>query len=182
MALGERLAPAASLLSPRGNVPARGGGRRFYRHCAAGEVDGADLLARTDEIAAFVEDASARYGLDPQRIAAFGHSAGANAALSLLLRRSALLRGACLLRPTYIAHVEHDPRADLRDRYVLVAAGDRDPLSSREQARQIAQILRASGARVSLHCEPFAEHPITHGDLVCSVRWWRELTRGVSAA
>jgi predicted esterase len=176
--LGQRLAPAAALLSPRGNMLADGGGRRLYEHTAAGAVDAADLRTRTDDIAAFVAAAVAEHRLDAARIAAFGHSAGANVALCLLLGQPALLRGACLLRPTHVGAAAGDPRPDLAGRHVLVAAGERDPLSSAEQTTRLVQLLRDGGATVSLHSDPRAGHPITQGDLLRSVRWWRELTTG----
>ena len=72
---------------------------RFFRRLAVGRLDIPDLLARTDELAAFVADAARRYQRDPARIIALGLSNGANIAVSLLFRHPGLLRGAVLLRP-----------------------------------------------------------------------------------
>ena len=57
--LGRQLAPEAALLSPRGQV-LENGMPRFFRRLAVGRLDIPDLLARTDELAAFVGDAAVR--------------------------------------------------------------------------------------------------------------------------
>ena len=52
--------PRAALLSPRGKV-LEAGMPRFFRRLAVGQLDIPDLLARTDELAAFVSAATAAY-------------------------------------------------------------------------------------------------------------------------
>src|ERR1700684_3463296 len=83
--IGRRLAPHAAVLSPRGKV-LESGMPRFFRRLAVGQLDIPDLLARTDELAAFVAAAAEAYQRDPERIVAVGLSNGANIAASLLLR------------------------------------------------------------------------------------------------
>ena len=58
---GERLAPGAALLSPRGKVLEHGM-PRFFRRLAEGVFDLEDLAARTDELADFVTRAREAYG------------------------------------------------------------------------------------------------------------------------
>lgn len=53
---GERLAPGAALISPRGKV-SENGAPRFFRRLAEGVFDMADLKARAQELADFVERA-----------------------------------------------------------------------------------------------------------------------------
>jgi predicted esterase len=48
--LGRRLAPRASLLSPRGTVLEGGVARRFFRRHSLTELDLDDLRERTDEL------------------------------------------------------------------------------------------------------------------------------------
>ncbi len=131
--LGRRLAPGATLLSPRGKELENGVTRRFFRRHSPTELDIPDLLARTDEMADFVAAAAAAYGLDAGRIVALGYSNGANIAASLLLRRPGTLRGAALLRP--MLPYEPDRPLRLEGTSVLVAAGARDPLIPRRAAR-----------------------------------------------
>jgi predicted esterase len=54
--LGRALDPDSALLSPRGHVSEHGA-NRWFRRLAEGVFDIDDLLARTDELAAFVGDA-----------------------------------------------------------------------------------------------------------------------------
>ncbi len=51
---GERLAPGAALLSPRGKVSEQGASR-FFRRLAEGVFDLEDLAFRTQELAEFVD-------------------------------------------------------------------------------------------------------------------------------
>ena len=174
VALGRRLAPDAALLSPRGKV-LEGSMPRFFRRLAVGRLDIPDLLARTDELAAFVGDAAAHYGRDPSRIVAVGLSNGANIAAGLLLRRPGVLRGAALLRPMLPYEPERPPALAGTD--VLIDAGEADPYSPPQQVSRLAEILAAGGAAVTLHTEPGAGHALTAGDVATVTRWTAERAR-----
>src|SRR6266550_3414526 len=75
--LGERVAPGAALLSPRGGV-LENGAPRFFRRIAEGKFDPAEVRTRALELAAFIRAAVSHYELDPSRICALGFSNGAN--------------------------------------------------------------------------------------------------------
>ncbi|HWD75804.1 MAG TPA: alpha/beta hydrolase [Solirubrobacteraceae bacterium] len=166
--LGRRLAPNTALLSPRGQV-LEAGMPRFFRRHAVGQLDIPDLLTRTDDLARFVGDAAAGYGLDPKRVIALGFSNGANIAVSLLLRHPHLLRGAALLRPAL--PYEPDDPLSLIGTDVLIAAGEGDPFSSAESTQRLNAILDAAGADVTLHREPGAGHNLGQGDLRALTEW-----------
>jgi predicted esterase len=166
--LGRRLAPNAALLSPRGQV-LEAGMPRFFRRHAVGQLDIPDLLTRTDDLARFVGDGVAAYGLDPERVVALGFSNGANVAVSLLLRHPRLLRAAALLRPTL--PYEPDGPLSLTGTAVLIAAGERDPFSSTASTQRLSAILDAAGAGVTLHREPGARHNLGPGDLRALTDW-----------
>src|SRR4051794_4177925 len=172
--LGRRIAPGAALLSPRGKV-SENGAPRFFRRLAVGRLDIPDLLARTDELAAFVAAASAAYGIHAGRVVAVGFSNGANIAASLLLRRPEVLRGAALLRPMLPYEPERTPALTGTD--VLVAAGEGDPYSSAEQTLRLAEVLREGGAEVTVHTAAGAGHSLTRDDLVQTARWMAAVTR-----
>lgn len=165
--LGRALAPGWALLSPRGKV-LEGGAPRFFRRLAEGVFDHEDLVARTHELAAFVEGAAGEYGLDPGRIVAVGFSNGANIAASLLLLHPGLLAGAVLLRA--MVPFEPDPLPDLTGTRVLLATGARDPLVRPENSRRLADLLARAGAGVDVHVEA-AGHGLTQGDLEAARRW-----------
>lgn len=171
--LGRRLAPSGALLSPRGKV-LEAGMPRFFRRLAIGQLDIPDLLARTDELAAFVTAAAAQYGRDPAKIAALGFSNGANIAVSLLLRHSSLLGAAALLRP--MLPYEPEGPVELDGTAVLIAAGEGDPYSSPQQTQRLAEVLGSAGADVTVRVEPGAGHGLGAGDLRALERWAADLS------
>jgi predicted esterase len=173
--LGRQLAPAAALLSPRGQV-LENGMPRFFRRLAVGQLDIPDLLARTDQLAAFVAEAALAYDRDPGKVVAVGLSNGANIAASLLLRRPGTLRGAGLLRPMLPYEPEQIPKLTGTD--VLIESGESDPYSSAEQVTRLIEILRDGGAAVTQTVEPGAGHGLTQGDLQRLAAWVTELTAG----
>lgn len=171
--LGRQLAPTAALLSPRGQV-LENGMPRFFRRLAVGQLDIPDLLARTDQLASFVSEATDAYGVDPGKVVAIGLSNGANVAASLLLRRPTTLRAAGLLRPMLPYEPEQIPQLTGTD--VLIESGERDPYSSTEQVTRLTEILRAGGAEVTATVEPGAGHGLTQGDLQRLAAWVGQVT------
>jgi len=173
LGLGRQLAPRAALLSPRGRT-LENGMPRFFRRLAVGQLDIPDLLRRTDELASFVTAAAATYKLDPGRVVVLGLSNGANIAVSLLLRHPGVLRAAALLRPMLPYEPEDTPSLAGTD--VLIAAGEDDPYSSREQTQRLGEILSSGGAAVETHTEPGAGHGLTQGDLRRLAEWTARIT------
>jgi glyoxalase family protein len=174
VSLGRMLMPGAALLSPRGKVN-EGGALRFFRRIREGVFDQKDLAFRTEELAKFVEGATETYALTPDRIVAVGFSNGANIAASLLFRRPGLLRYAVLLSP--MVPFEPDPLPDLSGTSVFVGAGRADSMVPTALTERLIQLLRDSGAEVSVHWEP-GGHAITAAEVEAAKEW---LARGVTA-
>jgi phospholipase/carboxylesterase len=166
--LGRQLAPAAALLSPRGQVLEDGVAARFFARRGVGDLDLDDLRRRGDELARWVGDACAQYGRDAARVIALGYSNGANIAVELLFRHAGVLRGAALLR----AMLPYRPDApfDLTGTEVLIAAGDADPYSSPEQVAELARLLTGAGAEVQV-ARQATGHGLTQGDLDALAAW-----------
>jgi predicted esterase len=143
---------------------------RFFRRLAEGVFDHEDLVARTHELADFVAEAAKRHGFDARRVVAVGFSNGANIAGALLLLRPEVLAGAILLRPMVPFEPKQPP--DLRGRRVLVAAGKADPIVRPEQSEQLAELLRAAGAEVTLHWSP-GGHTLDRADLSAAAAWYK---------
>lgn len=172
--LGRALLPGAGMLSPRGKVLERGA-PRFFRRLAEGVFDQADLAARTEELAQFVEASIASYHLEPDGIVAVGFSNGANIAASLLLRRPGLLRGAILLSPMVPFEPESLPRLDGTP--IFIGAGRSDTIAMPAQAERLAELLRQAGAEVHLHWDA-GGHSVTRAELDAAHDW---LTRSLTS-
>lgn len=167
ISLGRTLLPGAALLSPRGKVN-EGGALRFFRRIREGVFDQQDLATRTEELAKFVEDAAETYGLDPHGIVAVGFSNGANIAGSLLLRRPGLVKRAVLLAP--MIPFEPDPVPDLSSTAVFIGAGRADQMVPAEQTERLVELLRASGADVTVHWEN-GGHAIAPAEIRAAQEW-----------
>ena len=164
--LGLAVAPGSALLSPRGQV-LEAGMPRFFRRLAEGVFDEADLRRRADDLAAFVADARAQYGL-PAPIA-LGFSNGANIAAALLLLHPETLAGAVLLRA--MEPLRNPPMPDLSDRDVLLVSGAMDPIVPAANGKRLAATLDAAGARVEHETLPTG-HGLSQADLTLARRWF----------
>jgi phospholipase/carboxylesterase len=163
---GERLAPGAALLSPRGRVSEQGAAR-FFRRLAEGVFDQEDLAFRTQELAEFIERARKTYGLG--KPIAFGFSNGANIAASLLLRRPDVLAGAVLLRA--MTPFEPETLPDLTGIPVLMLSGAADPLVQPEDRDGLAKLFAAAGAEVTHEVVP-AGHNLAPRDIAVAEQWF----------
>lgn len=165
LGLGAMVAPGASLLSPRGRV-LEGAMPRFFRRLAEGVFDEADLIARTHELADFIETARRRYDFAPP--VALGFSNGANIAASLLLLRPEALAGAALLRA--MSPFAAPPRPRLDDKPVLILSGALDPIIPAANADRLARTLAQAGAFVEHRTLP-AGHGLSQADVEATREW-----------
>lgn len=143
--LRDLLSPGAAVLSVRGTV-LENGMPRFFRRLREGVFDEDDLRRRADDLATFVETASAAYGIDLGALVAVGFSNGANIASALLLRRPGLLRGAVLL--SAMVPFADPPAADLDGTLVVVSNGERDPMIPASLTARLVGQLGGRGAEV----------------------------------
>ena len=95
---------------------------RFFRRLAEGVFDEDDVRRRANELADFVTNARARYGIASP--IALGYSNGANIAAAVLLLRPTELAGAILLRTT--PPLAHPNAVKLDGVPVLIVSGARD--------------------------------------------------------
>ncbi len=167
--LGRTVAPGAALLSPRGKV-LEGGMPRFFRRHAEGVFDEADVRRRAHELADFVAEARAAYGLAPP--VALGFSNGANIAAAVLLLRPETLAGAALLRA--MAPLADPPAADLAGKPVLILSGASDPIVTANNAARLAEALRGAGAVVDHRSLPVG-HGLSQADVAITKAWLNAL-------
>ncbi len=163
------IAPGSALLSPRGKV-LEGGMPRFFRRLREGVFDEEDVRRRADELADFVTEARAAYGLKAP--VAVGFSNGANIAAAMLLRRPEALAGAVLLRA--MVPLADPPAVSIPGTPVLLLSGVADPIVPEENARRLAAQLSAAGAAVEHQVLP-AGHGLSQADANLARQFLAEL-------
>jgi phospholipase/carboxylesterase len=163
--LGRAVAPGSALLSPRGRV-LENGMPRFFRRLREGVFDEADLRLRADELAGFILEARAAYGLAAPL--ALGFSNGANMAAALLLLRPEVLAGAALLRA--MVPLADPPPGDLAGKPVLLLSGQLDSMIPAESAARLAALLEGRGAVVRHETLPVG-HGLSEADLAITKAW-----------
>ena len=149
--LGRELAPGAPLLAPRGTV-LEGTMPRFFRRLREGVFDEADLTARADELAGFLEAAAGEYGFTPGSLVAVGFSNGANIASALLLTHPEAIGDAILIAA--MRPFGGPPAADLTGHRVLISNGRRDPMAQPALTTRLVDDLSSRGAAVDLLVHP----------------------------
>lgn len=168
--LGRELWPGAALLGVRGQV-LENGMPRFFRRFAEGVFDVDDLKARTEQLAQFLDAAAERYRFHERHLIAVGYSNGANIAASLMLLHPHYLAAGILFRP----QVPFTP--DLMRNFgalsVFIAAGIRDPIVPRDQTEQLAALLEAGGADVSMFWHR-GGHELGDDDIAAAKTWLTE--------
>jgi predicted esterase len=168
--LGDELWPGAALLSVRGKV-SENGMPRFFRRFSEGVFDIEDLKFRTDELARFIDAASARYGFTTQKLITVGYSNGANIAASLILLHPHYLAAAVLFRA--MVPFTPDIIRDFRNLSIFIGAADQDPIVPRNQPQQLAAIFESGGAEVTLSWRP-GGHELGTDDIEAAKRWLSE--------
>ena len=165
--IGKQIAPDAGILSPRGKV-LENGMPRFFRRLAEGVFDQEDLVARTHELADFIQAASDEYQFDLSSVIAVGYSNGANIAASLMLLHPGLVTRAVLFRS--MLPFQPETPLDLNGTSVLLLAGRYDNLIPAASVEALAHVLETAGATISLDWQP-TDHRLTSADLAAAQTW-----------
>jgi phospholipase/carboxylesterase len=166
--MARMIAPTAPLLSPRGKV-LENGMPRFFRRLAEGVFDEDDVRRRTNELADFVTNARATYGIASP--IALGYSNGANIAAALLLLRPSELAGAILLRA--MPPLAHPQPVNLDGVPILIVSGARDLIIQPQSAAKLASLLEGYGAAVEHPVLP-AGHELSQSDITLAQGWWHK--------
>jgi phospholipase/carboxylesterase len=177
ISLGQTIAPGAAILSPRGNV-LENGAPRFFKRLAEGVFDPQEVRSRAEELARFIQSATTRYALDPERIFALGYSNGANAASSVMFIEPGLIKGAILLRPMLVYEPERP--TDLSGSSVLISAGRMDPIVPSRSVERLAELFQSARAKVTLKWQ-MVGHNLVPSE-VNEAAAWLALQRGTVSA
>ena len=166
--IGKSLVPGAALLSPRGNVLEHGV-RRFFPFPGPNGFDHVEVAARVHELADWLVEAGARYGVEASRLYALGYSNGANMAAGLMLLRPGLVAGACLLRARLAVRADQLP--ELGGAPVLISAGQSDAIIPAADTELLARTLGDAGAKVDFVMQN-AGHDLTPTDFSLVKQWF----------
>jgi predicted esterase len=167
LALARLLQPTAGVLSPRGQVEDRGM-LRFFKRMPQGVYDMEDLPRRAAQLSAFVAAAAAHYRFDAHEVMAVGFAEGANIASTMLLACPETLAGAVLFRGAVPMMPDRMPK--LPGTPILVSNGRHDRVTAPEDTSQLAALLRAAGADVTVVLQQ-AAHQLTHADVEQARAW-----------
>ena len=144
--LARDLIPAASVISPRGDV-SEGGANRYFRRMGEGVYDMPDLAARTARMADWIN--AAKKARRPGQTIGLGYSNGANILASVSFAATDLFDRLILLHP--LIPFTPPPQPGLAGKAVLITAGRADPICPALLTQHLADWYRAQGALVTLH-------------------------------
>lgn len=167
LSLARLLQPTAGVLSPRGQVEDHGM-LRFFKRLPQGVYDLEDLARRAAQLAAFVGAAAAHYRFDAREVMAVGFAEGANIASTMLLAWPDTLAGAVLFRGALPMMPDRMPK--LPGTPVFVSNGRQDRITLAEDTDQLAALLRAAGAEVTVVLQQ-AAHQLTQADVEQARAW-----------
>ena len=123
------------------------GALRYFRRTAEGVYDMADLELRTAKMTDFIK---AHIGEKrPSAVYGLGYSNGANILASVMFGAPDLFDGAVLMHP--LIPFQPAPATGLKDRRVLITAGQRDPIAPAAATESLAGYFTGQGAAVTTH-------------------------------
>ncbi|MHC0037790.1 alpha/beta hydrolase [Pseudoneobacillus sp. C159] len=169
--LAGRIDEEASVLSVRGNI-LENGMPRFFKRLAEGVFDEEDLIFRTKELYAFLDEAAKEYEFDRDNIIAIGYSNGANIAASLLFHYQNALKAAILHHPMVPRRGIELP--DLSGKAVFIGAGTNDPICSPQESAELQSLLEKANANVEIHWENRG-HQLTLEEVEAASQWYKRL-------
>ncbi|HEU5121021.1 MAG TPA: alpha/beta hydrolase [Candidatus Nitrosocosmicus sp.] len=169
--VAQMICPSASILSPRGKVLENGMARFFKRH-AEGVFGLEDLQFRTTELSIFIKEASRAYSFNLNNTAAIGFSNGANIAASLLLLNPEVIKSAILYRA--IIPIIPKDLPNLKDKKILLSAGLKDPIVSRDEVIELSKLFQKCGATVTLKWQQ-SGHNLIDSDITDANEWFSKI-------
>ncbi|WP_047984979.1 alpha/beta hydrolase [Ornithinibacillus californiensis] len=169
--LAEIIDKEANILSVRGNV-SENGMPRFFKRLAEGIFDEEDLIFRTKELHAFLDEAAEKYDFDRNNIVAVGYSNGANIAASLMFHYQNALRGASLHHPMVPRRGIELPNLTGKD--VFISAGTNDPICPAQESEDLHSLLESAGAKVEVYWEDRG-HQLTISEVRAAENWYQTL-------
>lgn len=170
LGLGREIDAEASLLGVRGKE-LENGLPRFFRRLGMGVFDLNNLSERTEELAAFIDEAAKQYGFDRDNVILIGYSNGANIAANIFFEIGNIVKGAILHHPMI-------PRDDvevpnLSGLHVWIGAGENDQMTPAEQSTGLKKYLEQHGAIVDVFWHQHG-HQLTLDEVNAAKAWYNQ--------
>jgi phospholipase/carboxylesterase len=166
--LGKTLLPGSPTLSPRGRVN-EGGMNRWFARMGEGVFDVDDVIARAAQLAGFLKEAQAHYGVGGREVIAVGFSNGANIACALALLHPKALRTVIGFSGMY-PFGDRDPIGDVTGVSLFLANGTSDPMAPLPSVGHLELVATHHGASVTRAVRQ-GGHGITEDDLRQASAW-----------
>ncbi len=172
LSIGRMIDDKANILSVRGQV-LENGMSRFFKRLSVGVLDEEDLIYRTHELKAFIDEKSETYQFDKSKLIAFGYSNGANIASSILFHYHDVLKGAILSHPMVPLRSLKLP--DLTGTKIFIGASSNDPLTTLKETNELKTIYEMANADVELFIGS-SGHSLSKEELDEAIKWYHQLT------
>lgn len=172
LSIGTMIDDKANILSVRGQV-SENGMYRFFKRLSVGVLDEEDLIYRTHELKAFIDEMSKTYQFDKSKLIAFGYSNGANIASSLLFHYRDFLKVAILSHP--MIPLKNFKLPDLTGTKIFIGASSNDPLTTLKDTNQLKKIYETSNADVELFVGR-SGHSLSKEEIDEAIKWYHQLT------
>jgi phospholipase/carboxylesterase len=174
--LAMRLDPRFLVVSARAPDEAEPMGYRWYAldwSVAPPRADPAEIAARRDLLARFVEEATAGHGADPARVFVLGFSQGAVMALALLLARPDLVRGVVAHsgRLVRLPGPPPSPEALARAEVLVLHGADDEVIPALEAGKIHAALAPLLGPRLSTQVHDGLGHGVSEESLAAAASW-----------
>lgn len=170
LGLAREVAPAAAILSPRGQV-VENGMNRFFERLARNIFNEMDVARQAEDLAEFILTAALNYGRNQEQLTALGYSNGANIAAAIMLLRPDVFARVILVRPMLPLRLTSAP--NLQGKEILILRGEFDTVIPPDSTDRLLKILEKAGADVTAQKIP-AGHEITTKDRMIAAQWLSE--------
>lgn len=169
ISIAQMIDPDAHLIGVRGNVSEHGM-NRFFKRLAEGVFDEEDLINRTHELKAFMDDTKTMYVLNNHKVIGLGYSNGANILGSLLFHYRDVINHAILFHP--MVPLKSIELPDLSNHHIFIGAATNDQLVYLSETEKLKNMFVNAHADVLLHLTQ-AGHRLTIEEIKASKDWYR---------
>ncbi len=171
--IAEMIDPNANILSVRGDV-LENGMSRFFKRISEGVFDEKDLIERTHQLKAFIDEAIEKYSLNQSKLIGFGYSNGANILGSLLFHYHDEIKYAILSHPM-VPFKDIKP-TNLDKTHIFIGAGYEDPLIDIDETKALIKLFKDANAHVKEIYTDYG-HRFSEPELKGIIDWYQNIIK-----